>query len=517
MDEERPPSVTRAVANDDDDGLIEPLLQSPSASAPSSPQHFTTPILEYGGTGISGSIVLLAKAIIGAGSAALPLAFARLGVVFSVSFLLLVGFMTHFSLEALTLGVVASEKPSYPAAVRHLLGPSAGAFLELCLVLRCAGLMVVYIVISADLLAGSKALPGILCEVFGSLDSMFSNINPGWCSDRYLIAGILSILVLIPLVTPKKLSSATWASIAGLTSVVLWTIVTAVVAIIATVKEISFTPSWLPDSEALGGGSFTSQTIVALATLPVIATAYTCQMTVAFIIGELRNFTSNRMAVVSAAAVSLCSAVFLVVGIGSITAFGDQIPADILELFSKSALNSIVGATAGKILGISVRLGFMISILANMPLQMLPYRQSLARLILGGDQELAGVGYYMVTYGSLVAFYYIAMAATSIWVPIQLVGATAGAAIAFFYPAMVALAVVKTWEDVSRDTGGRASAAAVVGGQNEALHMAAAPTAWDNINTNFMYWRLNAWILIVIGAVQVVTGISAVLLNLGGQ
>jgi hypothetical protein len=161
---------------------------------------------------------------------------------------------------------------------------------------------------------------------------------------------------------------------------------------------------------------------------------------------------------------------------GSITAFSPKgIPADILELFSAGALEGIIGSEiVAKIIGISVRLGFMVSILANMPLQMLPFRQSLARLVFRGDQEFSGLGYYGVTYGSVVAFYFIAMAARSIWVPIQLVGATAGAAIAFFYPALVALNV-------------------------------------DNSMANSNYWRVNAWGLIIIGIVQVLTGVSAVL------
>lgn len=285
------------------------------------------------------------------------------------------------------------------------------------------------------------------------------------------------MLVLVPLVTPKRLSSATLASIAGLSSVVLWTVVTAAVAITTSVKGISFKPSWLPDSEALGGGSVSLQTVTALATLPVIATAFTCQMTVAFIINELRGgFSTHRITLVSSVAVSLCTAVFLIIGMGSITAFSPKgIPADILELFSAGALEGIIGSEiVAKIIGISVRLGFMVSILANMPLQMLPFRQSLARLVFRGDQEFSGLGYYGVTYGSVVAFYFIAMAARSIWVPIQLVGATAGAAIAFFYPALVALNV-------------------------------------DNSMANSNYWRVNAWGLIIIGIVQVLTGVSAVL------
>ena len=148
-----------------------------------------------------------------------------------------------------------------------------------------------------------------------------------------------------------------------------------------------------------------------------------------------------------------------------------------------------MGHAAASALGIIVRLGFLISILANMPLQMLPYRQSFARLVLGGDHEFAGIGYSIVTYGSLIIFYSIAMKAKSIWVPIQLVGATAGAAIAFFFPAAVALAVVKEW-------------------RRAGVHAGPAGTP-----IKYGYWRINSWVLVVIGVVQVVTGITSIVLE----
>lgn len=70
-------------------------------------------------------------------------------------------------------------------------------------------------------------------------------------------------------------------------------------------------------------------------------------------------------------------------------------------------------------------------------MQMAPYRESFSRLLVG--RELSGGAYYLLSYGSLAAFYAIAMNSGSIWVPIQFVGATAGALIAFIFPALVAL------------------------------------------------------------------------------
>ena len=55
---------------------------------------------------------------------------------------------------------------------------------------------------------------------------------------------------------------------------------------------------------------------------------------------------------------------------------------------------------------------------------MLPHRESLSRLCFG--QELTGAPLYLLTYASLAVVFLTAMASSSTWVPLQLVGATAG-------------------------------------------------------------------------------------------
>lgn len=142
-------------------------------------------------------------------------------------------------------------------------------------------------------------------------------------------------------------------------------------------------------------------------------------------------------------------------------------------------LRRILPDTVAWLLGIAVRLAFLLSILANFPMQMLPFRQSLSRLAFGRDLE--GRQYYALTYASLAGFYILAMTAKSIWTPLQLVGATAGALIAFFFPAFVVLRMLRlrAWVHVSKPG----------------------------------YWKANAWGLVVLGVVQAVTGVTAVVLN----
>jgi amino acid permease len=88
------------------------------------------------------------------GMAALPRAFSLLGLGVASILLLGMGYMTHFSIQALILGSVITGSLSYGQVVRTMLGQPAEVLLEASLVVRCAGLMVVYVIVAADQLAG---------------------------------------------------------------------------------------------------------------------------------------------------------------------------------------------------------------------------------------------------------------------------------------------------------------------------------------------------------------------------
>lgn len=437
------------------------------------------------------SAINLAKLIIGAGATALPFAFSKLGIVLSISFLSTVAFMTHFSLDALTLGALASGTSTYSGSLTGLAGRWATIGLEASLVLRCAGLMVVYVVIGTDVLAGrSTSLPGVVCEVVEMLGGHPE--HQSWCSNREGLGLLLCLVGVAPLLASDHLAGTTSkAAFVGLLGASVWAGSTVLLAIVANFKGGAASLPWLPPS---GIASLATDATQLLSTLPVIATAYTCQMSVHYSMRELKNFTQGRMSIVSALAVTFCTIIFLSVGLGSISAFAvrtGEVPADILEAFTYDNVSVWIPGMAARVLAFVVRLSFLFSILANFPLQNLPYRDSFARLLLRRRSRLSpkGMTYWLVTYGSLITFYFIAMSAKSIWGPLQIVGATAGAYIAFFAPAIIALMSLKRRGLLSTST---AAAAA-----QERPH----------------YWRINAWSLIVLGAVQVVTGIGVVLLK----
>ena len=143
-----------------------------------------------------------------------------------------------------------------------------------------------------------------------------------------------------------------------------------------------------------------------------------------------------------------------------------------------SGLRQLVGAPTARALDLLIRVGFLLSILGVVPAQMWPYRAALGRLVL--RRELTGLAELrVVSYASLAIFWVLAMKAKSIWMPIQLVGATAGSVIAFFLPGTLALASRGSEWALSRPGG---------------------------------YWTFGAWALIAVGVVQLICGTAAALI-----
>ena len=58
-----------------------------------------------------------------------------------------------------------------------------------------AGLLLVYEVIAADMLAGKPGFKGLLCQYWGSVRGC------GWTCSRPATAGLLTLLVIVPSVS----------------------------------------------------------------------------------------------------------------------------------------------------------------------------------------------------------------------------------------------------------------------------------------------------------------------------
>lgn len=413
-------------------------------------------------------VLITAKTILGAGMAALPHAFALSGLLVGTGFLLAVAWMTLLTVQILTRCSESSGAFSYSGVMQVAFGSPATIALQLCLLLRTAGLMVVYMVVVGDVLAGNGKEAGLLCDLAGGAQSA-----QWWCANRPLVIFVVLLLVIAPLVSFGKLENTAWASKVGMAGILVWCSITLMLCSVALATGQAQPLAWLPDVERLGGSA--GQVLVQLiGIIPVIGTAYTCQMTAHFIMSCVHPWSVSAMDDVTHKGINLCSAAFLVVSIGSLLVFGVGVPADVLSSFNAQQLTPILGKVGASAAYILVRVGYLASIVTIYPMQMLPFREALFKLVL--RRPPSGMLVLPITYACMLLLYVIGIHSKSIWLPVQLIGATAGALIAFIFPGMLTLKPERF--GLSRQM------------------------------------RYGGWLLIAVGVLQGITGVASVILNL---
>lgn len=75
--------------------------------------------------------------------------------------------------------------------------------------LRWAGLLLVYEVIAADMLAGKPGYEGLLCQALGT--TRFC----AWTCSRWAVTGLVTLVVLLPSVSARCADLSSFQSCAG--------------------------------------------------------------------------------------------------------------------------------------------------------------------------------------------------------------------------------------------------------------------------------------------------------------
>lgn len=136
--------------------------------------------------------------------------------------------------------------------------------------------MLVYIVIFADILAGNAEHQGLICDWAGK--------NGGdWCDSRIFWAGVVTLFFICPLCSVKSLGSAALASWLGVFANGIWAVATLLLLGVAISKGQAKGVPALPDWSAFGKSGWQIFTQIS-AIIPVIATAFTCQMSVHYVV-----------------------------------------------------------------------------------------------------------------------------------------------------------------------------------------------------------------------------------------
>eukprot|EP00884_Botryococcus_braunii_P007253 jgi/Botrbrau1/16529/Bobra.314_1s0002.2 len=307
------------------------------------------------------SVVLLSKAIVGGGIAALPLTFNLLGWPLASSFLLLSAYVTWASISIITRVCAREGLMSYSGVVQKLYGRAAYLLLEVAVLAFTFGMMLVYLVATGDLLVGNGAFRGLLCRWCGKRPGF------GWACSRPIVTGAITLFLMTPLVSFRRMHSMTLVSSIGMGAVAAWGLCTCLLVAAAGAQDRLYGLYLLPDMDILGPGSLRILTNIC-ACFCLLTTANFCQLQSVFIAAELRPFSVTGMEWVAAVGISFCTLLYLSVSLGTAALFGDSLQPDVLHNYQIEAMSPLIGDVGGIIVYTITRLAFLSAVIALFPL-----------------------------------------------------------------------------------------------------------------------------------------------------
>lgn len=294
----------------------------------------------------SGSINLL-NTIIGAGILAMPFGLKQNGIVFG-SFLILWSALT--SAFGLYLQNKVAKYTQQQNAVSYfslcqLTYPNLSVIFDGAIAIKCFGVGVSYLVVIGDL------MPKIMESVGVTDESILMHRN-FWIS-------VFVAVVVAPLSYLKKLDSLKYTSVVALFSVVY--------LICLVIQHYFSTNNANIDVDWLGPKAWRST----LSSFPIFVFAYTCHQNMFAIINELEpSDTSGSQTRQSnwiiRNAISIACSSYLLVGIVGYLTFGNIVNANIISMYPRDSVSSLVG-----------RLCIVIMVSLLFPLQCHPCRGSL--------------------------------------------------------------------------------------------------------------------------------------------
>lgn len=387
-----------------DNHLAEPLLAAERGErGPPSPPRTQGSAMYWK------NILLVANAILGVGVVAMPRVYSELGLVIGSILLAITALLVIASALVLT----RSGRHSYNDLIMDTMGSTGVVLWDASIAVLTFGLMVVYLKVLDDVL-GSGFLPGY--------------------GDSRVALVVISIVVLAPLVAVR--GTAAKGNYLGVASVGVFA-ASVLILLMAAINQhkIHHLDTW-PSVDRAG---WVPEMAQLLATLPVLLVALGCHTALFQVEDEsMIRCDNSKKRKVTIASVTLCACVYALVGIGGWALFGANMHGDILKDFSQDVLVDLAGETWGRALFLAVRISFGISLIAGFPLLMQSFRQSLWRLLFL-QELLAGPGFLVVSWLILASTVLVAMKLSTVWIPLQLIGATAGAMVALILPGIGAV------------------------------------------------------------------------------
>ncbi|PWA46786.1 Amino acid transporter, transmembrane [Artemisia annua] len=352
---------------------------------------------EFNGASMSGAIMNLSTTIIGAGIMALPATMKVLGLGLGIIVIVLVGVLSEATVRILLKYSKQGGSDSYAGLMDDAFGDFGKKVLESCVVINNLGVLVIYMIILGDVVAGSSANgvhhPGLLEGWFG----------PHWWTGRVFVLLVTTIGVFVPLASLKRMDSLSVTSSLAVALAVVFLLILAGISLFTAV--------------------------------PVLVTAYICHFNVHSIGNELEN--PALIEPIVQISLVLCTLVYIMTSFFGFVLFGDSTMGDILSNF-----DSDLGVPFSIELNDIVRVSYALHLMLVFPLVFYALRLNADGLFFGSSQiplESDNKRFASISAGLLLVIYLGANFIPSAWDAFQFTGATAAVCIGFIFPASIAI------------------------------------------------------------------------------
>ncbi|KAJ8773264.1 hypothetical protein K2173_028441 [Erythroxylum novogranatense] len=376
----------------------------------------------FDGASFSGAVFNLSTTIVGAGIMALPATVNQLGLIPGLVMIIFGAMLTESSIDLILRFGRASKSTTYSGIVADAFGGPSRTLLQICIVVNNFGMLVVYMIIVGDVLAGTWSNgvhhTGVFGEWFGQ----------NRLTTRFSVLLLTTLLVVGPLISFKRVDSLRYTSALSVALAVVFVAITAGIAIVKIIEGSIGMPPLMPrlTDQASFWKLFT--------TVPIIVTAYICHHNVHPIESELKDATQMKSIVRTS--LTLCSSVYVATSFFGVLLFGDQTLDDVLGNFDGD-----LGIPYSSILNDLVRVSYGVHLMLVFPIVFFSLRLNLGGLLFPYSLPIAydNRRFFLVTAALMGSIFVGAIFVPNIWDAFQFTGATAAVSVGFIFPAAVAL------------------------------------------------------------------------------
>ncbi|KAG8347524.1 putative amino acid transporter [Trypanosoma vivax] len=280
------------------------------------PMRWARTLIPYGG--LLSTVLNLASATVGVGISALPTGFSLSGIVMSSIYLAVIAIATIYSLNLIAKVAEKTGASTYGEASELLWGRRLSYYVAALMIVTCFGGAVAYVIVIGVLIRTALNRP----SVPEYLKSPRGN---------RLMTTIAWLVLIVPLVIPKRINTLRYASGVGMILILYFSIC----VVVHSVQQRD-------DKGATNDVVHVKVGNAALEGLPLFLFSYICQPNAFAILKEMQQCTTWRYTIYSTVGILTCTLLYFLVGVFGYLEFGSRITDSVLALYDP-AENAMMG------------------------------------------------------------------------------------------------------------------------------------------------------------------------------